>query len=1103
MSYFSSIKIVLPTNPHSQMGFDDLPAPIGLEIANINRNRSVNGRPSQLDKNPESSQATATETRAEEVAVNRDERLVALFQAFDKCSPLFRDTMLSNDILERYKIGLFLREPTFCDATFKLSGFVAPHRFLIISSNARCLDQIVHTTWGLCVWQTGRVFKVIDQTERSGRLQITLLEIPEEFLDLFCNTDPGRAIEESFISQAHSTFDQCIELPPLPELNTDEWRNRLVFPIGINDEGHYFPIFGSEATQNENSVPLVREVLLHQAQVHLWTSDYDEAALLLKQALGMRTTSDSEVHGRIFLTLADLQFAIGDLTSAEDSLLKAFATFKDIPHEMNRLAVAATHVRLAHVYQSGGAFAEAEQNYRHALNIRRGTGTRESIIPLLTGLGALYEQMGKYEDAQSALNEALEVQSAGTAECHDPTLLNNLGRVAQAKGEHTKAIELFRRALTVHQKSSALDLQTRAKLLYNVAEAQCAAGTQDEALRTFEDALQIDRRLIREVTSVASERRRQEYLTASQFRVHQCISLVLRYLPQSDQALELATKLIFERKSLGLDLHVLRRRTAFSGNSEVVKNLDEISSIEAQLQLEWLDANAQSYKTGRPEAGGAQELLESETLPSGLSDDVKRRLESGDWREISKRLPENSVLVEFLRLNFFNFEAVRARGEHPQLARNYIAVILSDSCARPRLVDFGDAHRIDRLIDQLRLHITGMKDSNAPPSSLGEDVNVGSLPEVLRGSRIAQCSKELRRLVVDQLRSSLPEGARVFISPDGDLCRLPLEILQFDGGDMVIDRYEVSYLTSGNDLLRLSAPRRGERGISLVVADPDFDACSKEGDSERLLGTPFERLAGTKAEGEAIAKMLGGVLACGSAAVESVVKKSRSPAVLHLATHGFVLPFESQYVSADQLEVGMTLTSDRPMIGVSAAGPNEHDARCDETYVVITPPRMLDAAATGGFTRLSGRGVTNPMLRSGIALSGANTWLRGGELSNNAEDGLLTAEEICDLDLAGTELVVVSACETGLGDIVSGEGVFGLRRSFVLAGARSLVISLWQVPDAETKDLMIEFYSRLLQGQARSKALRGAQLALRCQYPDPYFWGAFICQGDPEPITFS
>jgi CHAT domain-containing protein len=190
------------------------------------------------------------------------------------------------------------------------------------------------------------------------------------------------------------------------------------------------------------------------------------------------------------------------------------------------------------------------------------------------------------------------------------------------------------------------------------------------------------------------------------------------------------------------------------------------------------------------------------------------------------------------------------------------------------------------------------------------------------------------------------------------------------------------------------------------------------------------------------------------------------------------------------------------MIMVSAAGPNEHDAR-DDKYLVVTPPRMLDTAATGGFTRLSGRGIMNPMLRSGIALSGANTWLRGDELSNKAEDGLLTAEEICDLDLAGTELVVVSACETGLGDIVGGEGVFGLRRSFVLAGAQSLVISLWQVPDDETKDLMIEFYSRLLQGEARSKALRGAQLALRGQYPDPYFWGAFICQGDPGPITFA
>jgi CHAT domain-containing protein len=107
---------------------------------------------------------------------------------------------------------------------------------------------------------------------------------------------------------------------------------------------------------------------------------------------------------------------------------------------------------------------------------------------------------------------------------------------------------------------------------------------------------------------------------------------------------------------------------------------------------------------------------------------------------------------------------------------------------------------------------------------------------------------------------------------------------------------------------------------------------------------------------------------------------------------------------------------------------------------------------------------------------------------------------VTGLDLLATELVVLSACETGLGQVHLGEGVFGLRRAFVLAGARTLVMSLWKVPDEPTRELMEDFYARLLAGQSRAEALRQAQLAMKAKYPDPFYWGAFICQGDPSPL---
>jgi CHAT domain-containing protein len=150
---------------------------------------------------------------------------------------------------------------------------------------------------------------------------------------------------------------------------------------------------------------------------------------------------------------------------------------------------------------------------------------------------------------------------------------------------------------------------------------------------------------------------------------------------------------------------------------------------------------------------------------------------------------------------------------------------------------------------------------------------------------------------------------------------------------------------------------------------------------------------------------------------------------------------------------------------------------------------------------VAGTGLENPLLRSGLALAGANTAQQGGTLPPEAEDGLLTAEDVTGLDLLDTDLVVLSACETGLGEVHVGEGVFGLRRSFVIAGAKTLVMSLWKVPDEQTQELMVDFYQRLLNGESRADALRQAQLTLKAKYHHPYYWGAFICQGDPAPLT--
>ena len=146
--------------------------------------------------------------------------------------------------------------------------------------------------------------------------------------------------------------------------------------------------------------------------------------------------------------------------------------------------------------------------------------------------------------------------------------------------------------------------------------------------------------------------------------------------------------------------------------------------------------------------------------------------------------------------------------------------------------------------------------------------------------------------------------------------------------------------------------------------------------------------------------------------------------------------------------------------------------------------------------------IENPLLRSGIALAGANKALESGDVRKS--DGIVTAEKILGFRLRGTEMVVLSACETGVGEVKTGEGVFGLRRAFTQAGAKSLVMSMWSVPDKETRELMIQFYRNILSGKMnrcqglRQAALKQMQIVKeRYGYANPFYWGAFVFMGEP------
>jgi CHAT domain-containing protein len=310
------------------------------------------------------------------------------------------------------------------------------------------------------------------------------------------------------------------------------------------------------------------------------------------------------------------------------------------------------------------------------------------------------------------------------------------------------------------------------------------------------------------------------------------------------------------------------------------------------------------------------------------------------------------------------------------------------------------------------------------------------------------------------LQEALDRVSQLLISPDGALNLIPFAALRDREGRYLAQDHRITYLATGRDLLRLDAPGKGLAGRPLIIADPLFDLpdsrkFAKTVDIARqrrsvttgtdLSSVYFAPLAGASREARAIGTLLpDSIVLTGKAATKATLKSYPAPRILHIATHGFFLDDDT----------------------------SKHSA-----------------AAADGRSLESGGGIQNPLLRSGLALAGANA---------SSRDGILTALEVSGFNLWGTRLVTLSACDTGLGEVKNGEGVYGLRRALVLAGAETLVMSLWPVSDQVTRELMTAYYTGLAQGQGRGEALRQVQLKMmkRADRQHPFYWASFIQSGE-------
>jgi tetratricopeptide (TPR) repeat protein len=818
-----------------------------------------------------------------------------------------------------------------------------------------------------------------------------------------------------------------------------------------------------------------------------------EARIWYERALAIRRKTLGEEHfdtARTLRNLGSLLRAMGDLAGARPYLERALAIRRQTLGEEHPDTVESLN-SLGCLLWSLGDLARARTCHERALAIRLQTLGEEhpDTAASLNDLGVVLLDMRNLVEARTNQERALAIRRKTLGEEHPHTAasLNNLGYLLQVMGNLADARTYMEAALAIRLQTLGEEHPDTADSLKNVAVLRVALGEEPEAFKLMQQAGAIDDRILGQVFTVCSDRQRLEFLQALQASLAVFLSLVSRFW-QTSEAVRPALDQVLRRKAVAAEALAAQRDAVFGGRYPTLKSaFQQLATVRMQIARQTLAGHGREGLRAHQ-----QRLIEWETRKEELEGELARQVpemnleqqaRKADSRAVVLALSEGESLVEFVRFSVFDFKAVAQQVEQTLwLPSRYLAFVVQarhpDSV---RMIDLGEAEPIERLIAAFRARISVppeqrrgraiVKDRVEPAPASGDDPGVA-----------------LRAAAFDPLVAALGTCRRLLVAPDGDLCRVPFEVLPGADGRMLVDEgYQISYVNTGRDILRFGTRASRPPSLPLVLADPNFDLGGR-GFWARLFGRgvtvppdvstsadrasrdlpregmTFSRLGGARKEGKQVGLLLGVVPWLDGEALEGRLKREcRSPRILHLATHGFFLEDQK----------------------------HEPEGRAG----------LLSAFGLGGGAdRLSGPLPENPLLRSGLALAGANTWLRRGTPPPEAEDGLLTAEDVSGLDLTDTELAVLSACDTGLGEVRTGEGVFGLQRAFILAGVKTLVMSLWQVPDEATRELMTAFYTRLLAGAGRADALREAQQAVRKKYPDPHYWGAFVCLGDPAPL---
>ena len=652
-------------------------------------------------------------------------------------------------------------------------------------------------------------------------------------------------------------------------------------------------------------------------------------------------------------------------------------------------------------------------------------------------LSCLYEGARKLTTALAYERQALVIRGNVPGKDHPDyaASVHHLGELYKQRGLPDSAQHYFEQALTIREKVLGTAHPDYIKSLNSLGELAMAHGDNAKAAALFLKTGNLWFNYLQR-TSVSLSEPEKIHLFAKEYNQFDYLpSLVYREKASPSSLLQqvYASELLLKGLLLNDQQQVLNSIRASK------------DSLAAGLYLSWRASRSllarQYFLPARQRLVSFDSLQEQTTL---LEEQLSRHsflfrqqqtMQRTTPKEIGQKLQEGEAAIEFIRFRYF-----RQRWTDSIL---YAAIVIHPGDSSGVFVPLFEERQLAKRLQ---------------PAVNGFSWTVNELYRNIKQQRFKKNEQSLYSIVWKPLEQYLSRVHTVYLAPTGLLHRLSFQALCADDGRRLIDQYRLNQMLSTRYLVS------GKRSIEPpsfieLWGDIAYDLASrgKQRSSNQMRTAAdalryWPALPGTRKEIQSIEKLwlkagIRSAVISGSMATEEKFKQydGRSPGVLHLATHGF---FSADFQKKKK----------------------EQDNR-SSTALFNNPDAMLC---------------------SSLLMAGCNRMKEAQKRLQPTEDGILTAYEIAQMDLRGTNLAVLSACNTALGDLQGNEGVIGLQRALKLAGVRQMIVSLWKVPDKETTELMRLFYQHWLSGTSTGTALRNAQLQMKKKYPDPFFWAAFV-----------